>query len=135
MADQTISVTTALLTGGTAAGTSGTAITVPSGDSLLIYGPSGGELDFNTMHIRLTASDSTVVGKIVASDEFTDADLGDESFSVATAKTAVIGGAGFEASRFKQTATSGTAYCEIVCSGAATFYSEVVQNPYPKTGA
>jgi len=134
MADFTLSAKTALISGAIATASAASAFTVASGESLLIYAPDAGEFDFSTLFIRVAASTSSVLGIIKASDEFSDATLGNYTVAVSSTSSVYIGGDGFSGARFKQTLTSGTALVELVCSGGASGYIEAVQGPYSVSG-
>jgi hypothetical protein len=134
MADFTLSAKTALISGAIATASAASAFTVGSGESVLIYAPSAGEFDFSTLFIRVAASTSSVLGILVASDEFSDYTLGDYTVAVSSTSSVYIGGDGFDGSRFKQTLTSGTALVEMVCSSGASGYIEAVQAPYSVSG-
>jgi hypothetical protein len=133
MADATLSVVTATLAASDAGGVS--SASYATGDTITIYGPSAGELDFNSLMIRIvSATQSTITNTLSANSEFTGGELGDYSFSIASSDTVYIGGKGFEGSRFKQTGTSGTAYVEIEIAASSDIAIEAVQAPYSYSG-
>lgn len=134
MASTAISAITSLITGASP-GTHAT--TFSTGETITIYGPSGGDLDFNSLVIRIVNSSSAtaIVGSLTASEGFSGESLGGASFSVSSSGTIYLGGKLFESSRFKHIATSGTVYA-LITVGAATAGCkiEAVQAPYSVTG-
>ena len=134
MASTTISAVTTLITGVEALSSNST---LGTADTIYVYGPSGGDLDFNTLTLRIAnASGATAVLNLTASTDFSDGDLGDASISIPASKTVYVGGADFEASRFKHVGTSGTVYAVITCPDTASVGCVITatQAPYSVTG-
>jgi hypothetical protein len=134
MASTAISVVTSLISG---AVTGTHATTFSTAETITIYGPSEGDIDFSSLVIRVANSSAgtAIVASLTASDDFSDYTLGDYAFSVASGATAYIGGDSFDGSRFKHIATSGTVY-SLITIGAATAGAkiEAVQAPYSHAG-
>lgn len=99
MASTTFTVLTPALTG--------TAITAKTGvasSQTMTIDPSTaqGSLDFASLHIRCANTNSTtgVTLSLADGDQFIGGTIGNASISVATETTIIIGGQGFEGSRF-----------------------------------
>ena len=133
MASTAISAVTTLITG--QAPPTAHATTFASGDTITVYGPSGGDLDFNTLSLRVVNSSSaTAAISLTASESFTDYTLGDASITVGTSATVYIGGEDFDSARFKHVASSGTVYAVITAGATVGLKVEAVQAPYSHTG-
>jgi len=133
MASTSISAVTTLITG---AVIGAHATTFSSSDTVTIYGPSGEDLDFSTLSIRISNSStgSAIVAALTVSDDFSDEALGDAALAIASATTVYVGGNDFESSRFKNIATSGTTYAVITFGSAAGCTIQAVQAPSSVTG-
>jgi hypothetical protein len=118
MASTAISVVTALISGA-AAGSHAT--TFSTAETITIYGPGVGDIDFSTLFISIKNSSAAtaILASLDASDKFSDTSLGDYSFTVASGATVFIGGKDFESSRFKQIGSGGTV-STVINIGAAT---------------
>lgn len=94
MADQTVTVATASLTGGTV-----TSYTITGTNLTLTISAN----DYRELGILVTndGSDETATITIESSDDYSSGVIGDATVTIATAATAIIGGPTFDSSRFK----------------------------------
>lgn len=138
MASTAISAVTVLISGN-ATGAGG--IVTASGNTCTITGPTGGQLDLNTLMIRIK-NDATGSGAIInieaGASTYSGIGVGDYgSISCGTASTVWIGGKGLESARFLDASdqsliltfttpstSASTCYCTI----------EAFQQPYEITG-
>jgi hypothetical protein len=138
MAATEISAITVLITGATAdSGIAGAAIT----DTVTITGPTGGQLDLNSLMIRV-ANEATGAGAVLTikagGSTYSGIGTGDYgSITVGTAATVWIGGKGLESARF----LNATAQSLIIgmarpdgSSGTCVCTFEAFQLPFEITG-
>lgn len=137
MAVTSISAITSLISG-TAAVSSIAGVT--TGDTVILGGPSGGPLDFNTLVIRV-ANEATGGGCIVSLEVGTDySAIGQGAYevTVTTAGTVYIGGTDFESARFKNTSAQALIMTfQSTALGSVTTAAcrvEAIQAPYGHLG-
>lgn len=105
MASTSISAITALISG--VAPDSGAV--AASGDTCTITAPSGSDLDFSRLVVRIangTGGSGTIATLGVGDSDFSGYPLSTYAVTVGSAATVVIGGKDFESARFKTSAES-----------------------------
>jgi len=124
MASTTFTVLTPALTGTTI-----TAKTDVGSSETITIDPSTaqGSLDFASLHIRCANTNSTegITLSIADGDQYISGTIGNASISVATETTIIIGGQGFDGSRFLN--SSGTVIITVTGTGPCSF--EAYQTP------
>jgi hypothetical protein len=138
MASTSISAITVLLSG---VATGGSGIVTASGNTCTITGPTGGQLDLNTLMIRVTnAATGSGAYITVNAGTSTYSSIGQGDYTVAscgTASTVWIGGKGLESARFvNASADSLILTFKTPSTSASTCYCvvEAFQQPFEITG-